>query len=113
MPFQKYPGTVRMMGMVEEAKPNHDKASTRTIKTQICMDIIQAVKDSGGRFLRRDPDDPNWWIEVVDDVAREKVAMGFRNISRKQKEQQQKLQESKKKPKRGSSVRGRKASSAQ
>mmetsp|Transcript_2964 Transcript_2964/g.8307 ORF Transcript_2964/g.8307 Transcript_2964/m.8307 type:complete len:581 (-) Transcript_2964:82-1824(-) len=78
--FQRYPGTVTMMSMVEEAKPKHDRAKSRNEKTAICMEIVNEIRANGGRFLKREGE---YWVEVGSDIAREKCAQGFRNLSRK------------------------------
>jgi len=79
----RHPGTVALMKMVQQAKPRHDAAS-RTEKTKICEEIVAAIKADGGRFLRR-KNGCGGWCEVEEDMPREKVAQGFRNLRKSKK----------------------------
>ena len=51
----------------------------------ITWKVVEALKGQGGRFLKRNADD--WWVEISDEAAREKVSMTFRTslmMARKQ-----------------------------
>ena len=46
--------------------------------------IVQTIKQDKGRFItKRKEDEYGGWVEVSDEVAREKVSHGFRTKSRK------------------------------
>ena len=48
-------------------------------KKDICKDIIETILKSGGRFLKKRPNDGNW-IEIHDDdEILDRVVRGFRN----------------------------------
>mmetsp|Transcript_17887 Transcript_17887/g.49605 ORF Transcript_17887/g.49605 Transcript_17887/m.49605 type:complete len:178 (-) Transcript_17887:331-864(-) len=82
-PFQQFPGNMKMLDLVKLHKPRHDAASmNRKNKTAIATMVVDGIKQNGGRFLKRS-DSGSAWVEVDDAVAREKAAMGFRNLSRK------------------------------
>eukprot|EP00538_Stauroneis_constricta_P002390 CAMPEP_0119556536 /NCGR_PEP_ID=MMETSP1352-20130426/8448_1 /TAXON_ID=265584 /ORGANISM="Stauroneis constricta, Strain CCMP1120" /LENGTH=489 /DNA_ID=CAMNT_0007603505 /DNA_START=32 /DNA_END=1501 /DNA_ORIENTATION=- len=81
-PFQKFPGNVQLQQMVEEYKPKHDLATSRMAKTAISVQVIDELKRKGARFLKRHESNLGWY-EVAPEIAREKVAMSFRNLSRK------------------------------
>ena len=43
-----------------------------------CKTPEEKIKESGARFLRQD--DSGFWMEVSNDVARQKVSIGFRDV---------------------------------
>mmetsp|Transcript_3474 Transcript_3474/g.9194 ORF Transcript_3474/g.9194 Transcript_3474/m.9194 type:complete len:568 (-) Transcript_3474:885-2588(-) len=82
-PYQKYPGNVEFARLLQECKPAYnDPSNTRTERTQLRKQLVQDLRDSGVRFLKRD-DSGDWWEEVSDAAARERVSMSLRNMSRK------------------------------
>jgi len=83
-PYQHFEGNLRLLSIVENAKSQYDTAKIRSSKTHISAEIVQLIKSAGGRFLKRDEVE-GLWVEVDDEVSREKVSMTFRNLSRKQK----------------------------
>ena len=50
---------------------------SRGRKRDICIAIVQKIKESKGRFLKRDEND-DIWMEVADAVAVAKVSHSFR-----------------------------------
>ena len=90
----EYPGNVRFRELLEAHEEEYDAASTEA-KTQISKDIVNAIVDSGGRFLNK----PNnktespvfggenssgvCWLEVEPKVAWRKTAHAFRTMRKK------------------------------
>lgn len=48
-------------------------------KNNVAMEIVVQIKRAGGRFLKR-TNEKGWWMEVNNEVAREKVSSTFRTI---------------------------------
>jgi hypothetical protein len=61
---------------VIDAHRDHFESSSVREKTAITREIVQEIKESGGRFLKLDNAD---WAEVSDADARKKVASAFRS----------------------------------
>eukprot|EP00934_Nitzschia_sp_Nitz4_P002914 Nitzschia sp. Nitz4//scaffold95_size97785//49428//50956//NITZ4_004668-RA/size97785-augustus-gene-0.99-mRNA-1//1//CDS//3329560475//2904//frame0 len=72
----EHPGNLRFRTIVG-MKMDEYEAASRLEKTCMTENIVQLVKDSRGRFLKRD--DGGDWEEVDDETARKKVAHAFRN----------------------------------
>jgi hypothetical protein len=73
-PFQQHPGNVRLRHLVELRLADYTVAR-KSEKTNLTKAIVQMIKDSSVRFLKRDLD--GWWEEVSDEDAREKVSKTF------------------------------------
>jgi len=74
-PLQKHPGNLRYHHFVESYQDEYETAS-KLEKTNLSKRIVQAMKESGGRFLKQDD---AGWMEIDDDTARYKVSHTFRN----------------------------------
>jgi hypothetical protein len=73
--IQEHVGNQRYRKIVESYRERYEQA-LKVEKTYIAKEIVQIVKDSGGRFLKS----ANvGWTEVSTDIAREKVSHSFRN----------------------------------
>jgi hypothetical protein len=72
----EHPGNTRFRQVVD-VYMNQYEAAGRLEKTCIAEIIVRMVKDSSGRFLKRE--DGGEWEEVDDATARKKVAHAFRN----------------------------------
>jgi hypothetical protein len=57
---------------------NSTAMNRRGAKNNLCDEIVRLLKESGGKFLKRQ-EGALEWIEVDDVMAREKVSHGFRN----------------------------------
>jgi hypothetical protein len=73
-PFQQHPGNVRLRQLVELRLADYTVAR-KSEKTNLTREIVQMIKDSSVRFLKRDLD--GWWEEVSAEDAREKVSKTF------------------------------------
>ena len=73
-----------MAKIIEEHQARFESAD-RLHKTKLSWDIVKhKQKDLGGKFLEKDGV-TGAWREVSQDVAREKVAYGFRSLVKMQR----------------------------
>jgi hypothetical protein len=81
-PIQDWLGNLQL-GIIlgDNADRRNTDMNRRGAKNDLSHDIVETVKESGGRFLKRQKGDMEW-IEVDDFIAREKVNNGFRNQER-------------------------------
>lgn len=54
------------------------ETATKKEKPDIARDIVQLVRDKGGRFLRKDEKD-GMWYDIGDDAARDKTSQALRH----------------------------------
>jgi hypothetical protein len=78
-PIQEYRGNQKLSLLVDTFVEEYDKKS-KLEKTAMAAEIVQKVKEYNGRFLTKDS---GIWIEVSDDLARDKVSHMFRHQRRK------------------------------
>jgi hypothetical protein len=77
-PYQEYSGNACLNTLVTEHIERFKQAgSTYGHKNEICKEVIQMIRDSGGRFLKR-CEDENGWEVVTDQLVMEKVSHAFR-----------------------------------
>lgn len=69
-------GNLRFRNMIGMQMTEYENAN-RLEKTYITEKIVEAIKGSDGRFLKRD--EGGEWEEVDHETARKKVAHAFRN----------------------------------
>ena len=83
-PFQTHSGNLNLAKIIEEHQARFESAD-RLHKTALSWDIVKLIqKDLGGKFLEKDGTS-GAWREVSQDVAREKVAYGFRSLVKMQR----------------------------
>jgi hypothetical protein len=80
-PTYLHPGNIRLRNLIELRSNEYDN-STLAKKQRITNDIIQAIHELTGRFLK---DDCFGWVEVDDTVAKKKVAHAFRTLRQSRK----------------------------
>lgn len=68
---KKHTGNLRAAHLVSMWQTKYDEAGGRYAKTAISYELIEIIKDSGGKFLKSED---SGWVEVEDDVAREKIS---------------------------------------
>lgn len=78
-PIQEYRGNQKLSLLVDTLVLQYDTLS-KSEKTALAADIVNKVKASNGRFLTKDS---GIWIEVSDDMARDKVSHMFRHQRQK------------------------------
>lgn len=69
-PYQEFFGNRMMATMIADMKEEY-QASGKNRKTEVTNIVLQRVKQSGGRFLKK-TDDTKFWVPATDDVARDK-----------------------------------------
>jgi hypothetical protein len=72
-PIQEHSGNMRLHLFVEDRFPRYE-ATTKKGKTELAKEVVQLIKSSPGRFLRIEK---GVWVQVPDEVAREKVSHRF------------------------------------
>jgi hypothetical protein len=78
-PLQEWLGNVQLNSTLAAHADRHNSTAMtrRGAKNELCDEIVTRIKESGGRFLKRELGAVEW-IEVDDVMAREKVSRGFR-----------------------------------
>jgi hypothetical protein len=74
--IQGHPGNLRFRNIIAERQKDYNKSLIYE-KTVISKEIVQVIKESGGRFLRQD--EGHGWKLVDDNVARVKTTNAFRD----------------------------------
>ncbi len=77
-PIMRHPGNVVFRSILESRLKEYNEAPTKKEKTEIAWAVVRQIKSWSWRFLREDT--RGWWVEVSDDVARQKVSIGFRDV---------------------------------
>jgi hypothetical protein len=79
-PMQEWLGNLQLATTLATYADLHNSTAMnrRGAKNDLCDEIVRLLKESGGRFLKRE-EGALEWIEVDDTMAREKVSHGFRN----------------------------------
>ena len=77
-PKMSHPGNAVFRHLIEGRLNEYNNAQSKRDKTTITWSIVCELKESSARFLREDKS--GWWMEVSDEVARQKVSIGFRDI---------------------------------
>lgn len=89
---QNHPGNVRLRHWIDSSRTKYENAKLLE-KTLIAERIVHTIKGLSGRFLKQDGD--GGWVEVGDDLARDKISHAFRDQRRKHKQQVQEAKVSK------------------
>jgi hypothetical protein len=77
-PYQEHPGNLGFTCLIDDYREEY-AARAKSRKSGITNRILEIVKRSGGRFLKKSKkEDGDEWIVVSIDEAREKVSHGFR-----------------------------------
>lgn len=77
------PGNTKLRVILEACREKYDSAAHRMDKMVLTHHVFSIIKDRGGRFIKHRQDGIKLWEEVPDEAAREKVALGFRNLRRR------------------------------
>ena len=77
-PIMKHPGNVTLRSIIDSKLEEYENEKTKRGKTLIAYSVVCVVKQKGGggRFLK---EDSGWWVEVSNDMARQKVSIAFRD----------------------------------
>lgn len=71
-------GNKRFRQIIENNREAYQTAPSRDAKTTMTCRIVAMIRDSGGRFLKHNPE-TNEWEDVGDGYAREKVSHALRS----------------------------------
>ena len=83
--WRKNPGNIALRKLVSERYDIY-KDSTKREKTELSLEVVDAVLKNGGRFLKLlDPNNSKEWVETNALEARQKVASSFRDQRKKDK----------------------------
>jgi len=80
-PIMKHLGNVHFRGMIQTHLERYKNETSKRAKTLVAQSIVTMVKANGGRFLK---EDSGWWVEVTDNMARQKVTVAFRDARKKE-----------------------------
>ena len=103
IPYQFHPGNKVLSNLIDSKMDEYFHCSSKFEKTMVSWNIVKYIQtDIGGRFLERDNSNESGcnsgrWKVVSDDVARLKVAYGFRSKTKLIKKQQAKKQQQQRK----------------
>ena len=82
-PFQEFAGNIRLAEIIEEHREIYQQSKRKFDKTDISNRILKIIKTSNGRFLKKDDADEGAWVEVSDEMARQKISHCFRSKAKK------------------------------
>jgi hypothetical protein len=82
MPTMRHPGNVAMRRLLEPRYERYERAGYRD-KAAIAWEVVDEIKQGTGRFLKEDPD--GWFVQVGDEMARQKISIAFRDMKRPRK----------------------------
>jgi hypothetical protein len=80
-PYQEYEGNLRLADVIDENRSRY-QAGGRGQKSIISEELVKKTQEVGGRFLKK-TEDGRSWVEVSNEVARDKVGHGFRTKTRR------------------------------
>jgi hypothetical protein len=83
-PYQDHPGNTRLAGVIDVHRLRFDQLKYGH-KGALCEEILQIIKTSNGRFLKRAKQELDGWVQVEDQVAKERISHGFRTNKKKNK----------------------------
>ena len=76
---QEHLGNYRYLQIIEDHQERYDNAPTKHQKSLLAGEILNMIKESGGRFLKMDY---AGWVEAEDSLSRSKIANAFRSRRR-------------------------------
>jgi hypothetical protein len=75
----QHQGNKRFRQLIVRYREQYQTLNQREEKTKLTNDIVNAIKNNGGRFLKQHESIPGWWYEVNYAVAHEKVSHALRS----------------------------------
>jgi len=73
-----HPGNRRFRSIIQSNCERYQMAQKRSEKSQISVEVISAVHEAGGRFLRFD-EDLACWVEVQKEDVKDKISHALRS----------------------------------
>jgi hypothetical protein len=77
--IQDHSGNVMLRDLITEYMPEYRRTPKKE-KGNVSWKVVMAAKMLGGRFLKREEN--GWWVEVPDEIARDKISMSYRTSRR-------------------------------
>eukprot|EP00934_Nitzschia_sp_Nitz4_P009472 Nitzschia sp. Nitz4//scaffold66_size103028//94881//96508//NITZ4_004516-RA/size103028-processed-gene-0.17-mRNA-1//1//CDS//3329556404//9462//frame0 len=75
--MQDFPGTVFMRTLIEKYSYQYARSATNVEKAKVRTGIVEAIRASGGRFLKRDETYTGWWTTSNEKEIQEKMQKAF------------------------------------
>lgn len=66
-----------MRHLIGKYSMEYMKATSNLDKWKVRKDVIEAILESGGRFLKKDDGCPGWWVEASDKEVHDKIQKAF------------------------------------
>ena len=77
--YNKHPGNIKYREVVESMKPLYrDQGTSKKGKKAVTLKCLKKIHDYGGRFLELVSVNPETWVVVPDNKAREKISQRIR-----------------------------------
>jgi len=75
-----HPGNMLFRNLIKAKQADYIRATSRHEKAYIARDIVGIMRklDPPARFLKKDPKNPDKWVEIGDKKAREKASQALR-----------------------------------
>ncbi len=89
-PIMKHPGNVIFRHIIDSRLEEYQNEKSKRGKTLIASSVVSLIKQKGkgGRFLK---EESGWWVEVSNDMARQKVSIAFRDARKLKSRQESKV----------------------
>mmetsp|Transcript_20101 Transcript_20101/g.37574 ORF Transcript_20101/g.37574 Transcript_20101/m.37574 type:complete len:222 (-) Transcript_20101:34-699(-) len=84
--IMKHPGNVAMRRLLETRLDRWEVAPFKD-KSGITWEVVNVIVQGGGRFLKEDGN--GWFVQVEDEVARQKVSIAFRDLVKRTRQRRQ------------------------
>jgi len=81
-PKMGHPGNAIFRNLIETRMADYNNSRSKREKTTIAWSVVFELNKNRVRFLREDKS--GGWVEVSNEIAREKVSIGFRDIRKAQ-----------------------------
>lgn len=82
-PYQEFPGNAKLAEIIDDHREAYQQPQRKLRKTAISNEVLKIIKLSNGRFLKKHESDEGIWVEVSDEIARDKISHSFRTKSKK------------------------------
>ena len=77
-PKMGHPGNAAFRNTLESRLEEYNAIKSKREKTLVTLSIVNEFKECGARFLKEE--NSGFWVEVSNNVARQKVSIGFRDV---------------------------------
>ena len=77
---QCHPGNYLYLRVIDDFQERYNNAPSKKEKGMMAVEIMNMIKESGGRFLKMD--DQFGWVEAEDSLSKDKITTAFRSKRR-------------------------------